>query len=69
MLVDQIKIEDLSIADRIQLVTDIWDTISDTPENLPLTQAKMACLDERLDAFQQHSSEGRSWSDIKQNLE
>ncbi len=47
----------LSVAERIQLVEDIWDTIADTPEEVPLTDEKKAELDRRLEAHQQNPDE------------
>jgi len=47
----------LSVAERIQLVEDIWDTIADTPEEVPLTDEKKAELDRRMEAHQQNPDE------------
>jgi len=44
----------LSVAERIQLVEDIWDTIADNPEKVPLSEEKKAELDRRLEAHQQN---------------
>ncbi len=44
----------LSVAERIQLVEDIWDTIAENPEEVPQTEEKKAELDRRLEAHQQH---------------
>ena len=44
----------LSVAERIQLVEDIWDTIADNPEEVPLSEEKKAELDRRLVAHQQN---------------
>jgi putative addiction module component (TIGR02574 family) len=41
-------IDQLSVADRILLVEEIWDSIVATPEQVPLTEAQIAELDERL---------------------
>jgi len=40
----------LTVAERIQLVEDIWDSISDADEVLELTDAQRAELDRRLAA-------------------
>lgn len=39
----------LSAADRLQLVEDIWQTLS--PEDVPLTDAQRDELDVRLEAY------------------
>jgi putative addiction module component (TIGR02574 family) len=38
----------LSITERIQLAEDLWDSIADEPEALPLTDAQRAELKRRL---------------------
>jgi putative addiction module component (TIGR02574 family) len=58
-------IERLSLAERIQLVQDIWDTIVAAPEQLPVTEAQCQELDRRLDAFRQNPQGGTSWEEIK----
>jgi putative addiction module component (TIGR02574 family) len=42
------EIEQLSVADRVQLAEEIWDSIAATPEQLPVTEAQRAELDRRL---------------------
>jgi putative addiction module component (TIGR02574 family) len=46
------KIQDLSLSDRIKLVEDIWDSIADEQVVLPLTQEQRKELDERMNAYQ-----------------
>jgi putative addiction module component (TIGR02574 family) len=41
-------IDQLSIADRIALVQEIWDSIAATPEEVPLTEAQKREFDRRL---------------------
>ncbi len=47
----------LSVPERIQLVEDIWDTITDAPDEVPLTDEKKAELDRRLEAHQRNPDE------------
>ena len=55
----------LSLADRIQLVEDLWDDIADSGEDRPLTGAQRAELDRRLSAIERDPLAGRSWDDVK----
>lgn len=48
----------LSVPERIQLVEDIWDSIAEIPEELPITEAQQAELDRRLDAYHLNPEEG-----------
>jgi len=52
----------LSIAERIELVGDIWDSIAEVPEAVVLTEAQKAELDKRLDAYHQDPTAGAPWS-------
>ena len=57
----------LSIAERIQLVEDLWDSIAQTPQEIPVTDAQKAELDRRLARFAQDSTR-RTWDEVKQRL-
>jgi putative addiction module component (TIGR02574 family) len=39
----------LSVAERIQLAEDLWESIEPTSEELPLTEAQAVVLDQRLE--------------------
>lgn len=58
----------MSVAERIQLVEDIWDTIAASPESLSLTDAQRQELDRRLDVHRQNPDEGATWDDLKAKL-
>lgn len=58
----------LSIAERIQLAEDIWDSIATTPDALPLTDAARQELDRRLASHAAHPEEGIAWDDLKQKV-
>lgn len=68
MLLNQMNIQDLSIADRIQLVTEIWDSITESPENVPVTDAQKQELDARLQAYEQNSTDGCTWSEVRKRI-
>jgi len=54
----------MSVAERIQLVEDIWDSIAASPELLPVTEAQREELDRRLHAHDQNPGEGISWDEL-----
>lgn len=49
----KLDFEHLTVAERIQLVEDLWDSIADAPEVLELTEAQRAELDRRLEAHRE----------------
>ncbi len=62
------EILQLSIAERIQLAEDIWDSIAAFPESVPLTDAQKQELDRRLQAYSQSPDEGISWEELKEKV-
>jgi putative addiction module component (TIGR02574 family) len=62
------EILQLSVAERIQLVEDIWDSIATVPEAVSLTDEQKAELDRRLESYRANPNEGISWSELKETL-
>lgn len=62
LLADALK---LSVAERIQLVEDIWDSITESPQSLSLTEAQQAELDRRLEDYRQNPNDAISWDSLK----
>lgn len=62
------EILQLSVAERIQLVEDIWDSIALKPDEISLTDAEREELDRRLLSYEKDPKKGVSWNDLKQRL-
>jgi putative addiction module component (TIGR02574 family) len=62
------NILNLSISERIQLVEDIWDSITEAPDSIPLTQEEKFELDRRLDAYHQNSNDGSPWDIVRERI-
>jgi putative addiction module component (TIGR02574 family) len=58
----------LSVAERILIAEQIWDSITAEQEALPITEAQKTELDRRLDDYQASPEEGSSWNEIKNKL-
>ena len=65
----RLKLENLSIAERIILAEQIWDSIVDEQESLGLTEAQQDELDRRLEGYHASPDEGASWEDVRKNYE
>ena len=63
-----VDVLELSVAERIQLAEDIWDTIPKTSEAPKLTDAQRAELDRRLEAHQKNPKDGSPWEDVKERI-
>jgi putative addiction module component (TIGR02574 family) len=59
---------EMSVAERIQLVEDIWDSIAAVPEALSLTDTQREELDRRLAAHAQSPEAGVPWDELKERL-
>ncbi len=62
------EILQLSVAERIQIVEDIWDNILESPQSLSLSDTEKAELDKRLESYNQNPNEGIKWETLKKNL-
>ena len=58
----------LSIAERIQLAEDIWDSVAASPESVLVTDEQRQELDRRLQAYAQNPGEGVSWEELKDKV-
>lgn len=57
----------LPVADRIELVAKIWDSISEDV-NIGLSPEHRTILELRLAAHLKNPDEGTSWDELKQDL-
>ena len=57
----------LSVAERIQLAEDLWDSIPESTE-LVLTDAQKAELDRRLEDLEQYPDAGEPWEVVRARL-
>jgi len=61
-------IDQLSVAERILLVEEIWDSLAGEAEELPLTEAQKQDLARRLAAYEANPKAGSSWEEVKAHL-
>ena len=66
MLTETIKT--LSKSEKLLLINDLWENISDDLEDSNLSVSQEEMLDLRYKAFLQNPEEGASWSEVKNNL-
>jgi|AP95_1055475.scaffolds.fasta_scaffold45228_2 putative addiction module component (TIGR02574 family) len=60
--------DNLSIAERIILVQDIWDSVAAEQDDLVLNESQRAELDTRMAEHLASPDEGNSWEQIKHRL-
>ncbi len=59
---------EIDVDERLRLVQALWDSIAETPEALPLTDAERAEIDRRLADYQATPDAGSRWPDVKARL-
>jgi len=62
------EIKKLSVAERILLVEEIWDSIAADQESLELTDAQRRELDRQLEAYHASPGAGSSWEEVKRRI-
>lgn len=70
-MVERLSISDflaLSVAERILLVEDIWDSIASVPDAVKLSDAQRKDLDARLDAYHRDAGAGSPWEAVKARI-
>ena len=63
------EIAQLSVAERVRLVEEIWDSIAASPEQLPLTDQKRQELDRRLALHEREPERVTPWEEVRAKLQ
>lgn len=64
----QFGIDQLTVAERILLVEEIWDSIAAEEEQIPLTDAQHQDLQRRIADYEANPHAGSSWEEVKARL-
>jgi putative addiction module component (TIGR02574 family) len=59
-----IDVASLSFEERLRLLDELWDSLSRTPEAIPLTGAQREELDRRLDELDREGPVGIPWDEV-----
>lgn len=59
-----LDLEQLTVDERLDLLEQIWDSLSKNPEQIPLTAAQRAELDRRMDMAQADGWSGIPWQEV-----
>ena len=68
MITKTADILELSVAERIQIVEDIWDSIAAVPEAVPLSENHKSELDRRLKAYHLNPDAGSPWVEVRERI-
>jgi putative addiction module component (TIGR02574 family) len=62
------EIQSLSVSDRLRLLEEIWDSLVETPEAVPVTEAQRKELARRRRAHARNPSAAKSWAEVRARL-
>ncbi len=62
------RIQELSVSERIILAEKLWDSIADENTQIELPEKQKVELDRRLQAFLDDQDIGSSWSEVKERI-
>lgn len=63
-----LEIQKLTPAERLELVEELWNSLCDQPDAVPLTDAQRAELDRRLDDLEREGSVGIPWDEVVRRI-
>ena len=66
--VGTIDIASLSSEERLRLLEELWESLLETPEAVPLTTAQREELDRRLDELDREGPTGIPWDDVMKRI-
>ena len=64
----QLDYSQISAEERIELAEELWDSLAETPEAVPLTEAQADELDRRIDAYRKNRDPGTPWREALQAI-
>ena len=63
-----INVGDLNPEERLRMIEELWDSLSDQPGSVPLTDAQRQELDRRLDDLERLGPDGIPWEEVLQQI-
>ena len=58
----------LNAEERIQLAEELWDSLSEIPNSVPLTEAQAEEVDRRLEAYRKDGNPGEPWAKVLKEI-
>ena len=59
-----LNIDDLNPEERLRMIEELWDSLSEQPGNVPLTDEQRQELDRRLDDLERSGPKGIPWEEV-----
>jgi putative addiction module component (TIGR02574 family) len=62
------ELAQLPVADRLQILEEVWDSLTAAPEAIQVPDWHKTELDRRLESLASEPGTGRSWSEVKTEI-
>jgi putative addiction module component (TIGR02574 family) len=62
------EVRSLSVTARLRLIEEMWDSLRETPEAIPVTGAQRKELERRRRAHARNPSAAKSWAEVRTRL-
>ena len=62
------ELRQLSPADKLALVSELWDDLAANPEDVPVAPELIAELDRRLEGYRKDTTQVTTWEAVKVRL-
>ncbi|HEX7230715.1 MAG TPA: addiction module protein [Candidatus Binatia bacterium] len=63
-----LNIDDLNPEERLRMIEELWDSLSEQPGSVPLTDEQRQELDRRLDDLERSGPKGIPWEDVLEHI-
>jgi putative addiction module component (TIGR02574 family) len=61
--------DDLSVNEQIDYVQSLWERIAASPQSIPVPEWHERVISERLEAYKANPTSGRSWDEVRREIE
>ena len=62
------ELQKLSTADKFALAVELWDELSSSPDEIPVTEEQLSELDKRFEEYRQDPDKVVTWEDAKARI-
>lgn len=63
-----IEIDKLGVDERLDLIEELWESLSSNPDQIPVPDAHKAVLDKRLAEIEAGDDAGIPWEDVLERI-
>jgi putative addiction module component (TIGR02574 family) len=62
------QLRELSVPERMELLDDVWASLIEQPDRVPVPEWHRQILDERIAAHERDPDAARPWDDVKSEI-